>query len=157
MTSTPSERAAMTDEQIEEIFQSVADAGDQVHIRFARAIESALSAVAQTQAVGAVPEGWKLVPIEPTPEMARAGIAVARMDVSGAWVTDARECYAAMIAAACTAPPQPAAPMGATPEFINELLDEADWWAGHVDVDRAPMPLRQYLERKIAAMKDATS
>jgi len=52
-------------------------------------------------------------------------------------------------------PPQPAAPMGATPEFINELLDEADWWAGHVDVDHAPMPLRKYLERKIAAMKDA--
>ena len=54
----------------------------------------------------AVPEGWKLVPIEPTPEMSKAGFRVAKMDVTGAWVTDANEAYHAMLNAA----PQPAAP-----------------------------------------------
>lgn len=48
----------------------------------------------------AVPEGYRLAPVEPTREMVRAGNARAKMDVAGAWVIDPEECYAAMLAAA---------------------------------------------------------
>lgn len=48
----------------------------------------------------AVPDGYALVPVEPTPEMRKAGIMVAKMDVTGAWVTDAEDAYRAMLAAA---------------------------------------------------------
>jgi len=72
MMENSSERAAMTDEQIIAIRKEQVGRFGNVDaskpyadsIAFARAIESALSAVAQTQAVGAVPEGWKLYMVD---------------------------------------------------------------------------------------------
>ncbi|QFI65743.1 hypothetical protein EKH55_0869 [Sinorhizobium alkalisoli] len=53
------------------------------------------------QALTTAPEGWKLVPIEPTPEMIAAG-RVARMNVAGGY--DGPSGWEAMLAAA----PEPA-------------------------------------------------
>jgi hypothetical protein len=41
-------------------------------------------------------------------------------------------------------------------ELVEALLDEADEWARYVVEDTAPMTLRKYLERKVAALTSAT-
>ncbi len=51
-----------------------------------------LRAYGDKRAREAVPEGWKLVPIEPTPEMLKAGD-------QKTWVLPARDCWDAMLAA----------------------------------------------------------
>lgn len=109
MTSPTS--PVLTDEQIEAIFQSVANDDPEVHIRFARAIERnvlsdkafaalqtylqanhpnvnkgggiaqwALASLAAAREALAVPEGWKLVPIDPTVEMVMAAVRCAEGD-----------------------------------------------------------------------------
>lgn len=62
----------------------------------------------------AVPQGgqWKLVPVEPTPEMVKAG-----------WHgADAERCYRAMLAAAPPSPQPPAAQATLTTERIAEIV-----------------------------------
>ena len=41
-------------------------------------------------------------------------------------------------------------------ELVEALLDEAEEWSRYVVEDTAPMTLRQYLERKVAALTSAT-
>lgn len=51
----------------------------------------------------AAPDGWRLVPVEPTPEMARNGaisIWLAAGPVTGIWIKAVAEAYRAMLAAA---------------------------------------------------------
>lgn len=51
----------------------------------------------------AVPEGWRLVPVKPTPEMLDAGVADLRLrGYDRALIVAAIECYGAMLAAAPT-------------------------------------------------------
>lgn len=74
----------------------------------------------------AVPEGWRLVPIEPTQEMISASM---RVGLNTEWVygigdrTDGSEIYEAMLAAA---PPQPdsAKPLPLTDEQIESLREK---------------------------------
>ena len=73
---------------------------DDVAFGWSAAVEYFGSAVQRTQAAG-VPEGWKLVPVEPTPEMMKAGCAVPLNKAARH-----NSCYRAMLAAA---PAQPAA------------------------------------------------
>lgn len=67
---------------------------------------------------------YKLVPVEPTEEMVIAGIAMARMDVNGAWILDARDCFNAMIAAAPSRPHEPYKVLEVAREAL-ELMDAA--------------------------------
>ncbi|WP_428851322.1 hypothetical protein [Imbroritus primus] len=53
--------------------------------------------------------------------------------------------------AALAAPAHPATAGDA--DLIEALLDAADEWANYVDVDRAPMTLRKYLEQAMRASK----
>ncbi len=56
---------------------------------------------ANLRAQPAVPEGWKLVPVEPTREMVDAGVADLRLrGYDRALIVAAIECYGAMLAAA---------------------------------------------------------
>lgn len=66
----------------------------------AEAISAALS-VQPAEAVVGEPEGWTLVPIEPTPEMIDAG-RLARMNIAGGY--DGPSSWEAMLAAAPSAP-----------------------------------------------------
>jgi len=43
------------------------------------------AAIAALEAETGEPQGWKLVPIEPTPEMWKAGLANLFKDVDGVW------------------------------------------------------------------------
>lgn len=64
-----------------------------------------LRAQADAQPVPAVPAGWKVVPVEPTPEMLQAGANVMEPNGIGWYDADiSRAEYRAMLAAAPAAP-----------------------------------------------------
>jgi hypothetical protein len=116
----------LTDERIEQIWDETVTADaetlKEVRLRFARAV--ARNVAAQIDQV-AVPEGWKLVPVEPTLDMVTKGFESAPDEFFSPgenWDTyaamtgcqkaayRARLCYAAMLAAAPAVPAQ-AAPL----------------------------------------------
>lgn len=70
-----------------------------------------------------VPEGWKLVPVEPTPEMCNAGNRARYNSVCPLWTSILEEAYAAMIAVAPTSPAIPKEPESQLRENIRLLLE----------------------------------
>lgn len=102
----PQEIAALKAEAAH--WKLVADTKTAIASRLADDVEALR---AQTEAV---PQGgqWKLVPVEPTPEMVKAG-----------WHgADAERCYRAMLAAAPPSPQPPAAQATLTTERIAEIV-----------------------------------
>jgi len=110
--ATTGASTVLTDARIEEIYEGIGHTCTQTDITFARAIEretliAALIAndkkidpVAAQAGQVAVPEGWKLVPIEGTRKMKKAGLTALRKLLGS--TVDALEvdaCYAAMLAA----------------------------------------------------------
>jgi hypothetical protein len=81
---------------------------------------------AKTSATGAEPAGWKLVPLEPTPEMAAAADEEkAHCERAGRLVLSSNV-YRAMIAATPTS-----APVQAEPDFRYILQKMVTWYATH--------------------------
>ncbi|WP_233405835.1 hypothetical protein [Enterobacter roggenkampii] len=69
-----------------------------------------------------IPDGWKLVPIDPTKDMLRAG-----QSVVGFWLNTVH-CYSKMLAAA------PAAPVSVPDEVLQSLLpdvEKSEFWFEH--------------------------
>lgn len=86
-------------------------------------IEPLLNAVADSAPkASAVPEGWKLVPIEPTPEMTAAAMTGAKFDpkFAGMFITGLIANWRKMLAAAPQAEEAPALPT--VEEFLARLL-----------------------------------
>lgn len=97
---------ALSNERIEELWDETqtadAETFNEVRRRFARAIEREVAAQAGQVAV---PEGWRLVPVESCGKMTKAGEkALRKLLGSTATTFDAYSCYAAMLAAAPSAP-----------------------------------------------------
>lgn len=74
---------------------------------------------AQSAPAGAVPGGWRLVPVEPTPEMLQAG---ADEPLAGDHDDDAPEDYRAVFKAMLAAAPQPAPQHG---DKVCQHIEEA--------------------------------
>ncbi|WP_077961686.1 hypothetical protein [Ensifer adhaerens] len=110
------------------------------------------NAAALSAAVVGEPEGWKLVPVDPTPEMIDAG-RLARMNIAGGY--DGPSSWEAMLAAAPSAPdgwqPIDTAPRDTTSIIIAvptkdydghivgeayfdpEHYEDGDWWWANTD------------------------
>lgn len=105
--------------------------------------------------VAGTPEGWRLVPVEPTPEMAEAGAKI------GNWTTPwtAKRIWADMLAAA------PAPEGKAEPPQIPEKLDRrigdavlaAMWPSGEIIYDEAFSGPEEQLSAGYAALRRAIS
>ncbi len=119
----------ITEERIEEIIGDMDGnwiAGEWVYDlhKFARAIESEVLAKPAPIAPQAV-DGWKLVPIEPTEEMLRAGFIDSKYD---AGYGSRKDVWVRMLAAAPTAntPAVGAAPEVGSDNFIQPVPDHCD-------------------------------
>lgn len=96
------------------------------------------SVLDSAQPAPAVPEGWQIVPKEPTPEMLTAG------DNAGDDIWTVESSYAAMLAAA----PAPA-PVGAQPVQATDILKRAKQaCAALYRKDKNVMEMRDEIERR---------
>ncbi|MFY4709945.1 hypothetical protein [Burkholderia glumae] len=163
--------AALTDEQIIELLTAMDDAGFTQAERNNDRLRNAARALL-TSPRAAVPEGWKLVPVEPTPEMVSAGEHVAYSDVAYAPPEIA---YRAMLDAAPAAPV--ASPSIDTEQMLRDCVPGGDivdpqivcdnireWFEGRAAVaaqavaapvaeaEPAPDPLRRRVERLLVEL-----
>ena len=80
-------------------------------------------ATAPAQAEPSVPEGWKLVPVQPTQEMCQ--VAQWKLREWPRFPFRVSPVYQAMLEAAPTAPVAAAAPVAVPTDYRNEVLEEA--------------------------------
>lgn len=121
----------LTDDQIDDIFEGLEHFAPIYMARAAIAADRALNAPADRDVMRRAPDGWKLVPIEPTEEMLREGVmeqhgsatyrAVSR---SGCSVFEGEQYanYRAMLAAAPTPPAEQPLDRGSREAAMNERL-----------------------------------
>lgn len=95
---------------------------DTIHDKLKAALSAAQDAPAQ--AAQAVPQGWKLVPVEPTDEMVRSTHHLDLSYMTTQWAVDRAAVYRAMLAAAPAAP-QPAAQQGELQATISRFERQA--------------------------------
>lgn len=148
----------MTDEQIRMamvLTPAFSDDGDYAHwIRMGRAV---LAAAARLEQTGAIPAGFALAPVEPTPEMVKAGGHVNSEWLNdGAPIGETRYClpmpnvYRAMLAAAPVAQPAPALTVGQIEAAAKALAEVMDYpWRQMPDKGRKAM--RENARRVLAA------
>ena len=134
------EPVTLTDEQSEEI-ESLRT---QVGILKA-AVESRGKTIEQMKAAAAVPQGWKLVPIEMTDEMRDAG----NEFICNRWLL--KSAYAAMLAATPAAPSQPVTLTGT--DLLDALRDNSwkvepfDMPTGQGDADIGWRVVEYYMDK----------
>lgn len=99
---------------------------------------------AETQPAPAVPAGYKLVPVEPTPEMLQAGASIMDFDRSGWYDADvSRAEYRAMLAAAPATPQTNAKPVDFVAEARKEIASWPKWMQDAAKTAAATMPTTQ--------------
>lgn len=96
--SAKAAKAAITDEIVHAALTEYY--GGEPHPNCTPSMRAALEAVAPMLASARAPEGWQLVPVEPTVEMMRAGDDTGFHTYTGTWSITPDACWQAMLAAA---------------------------------------------------------
>lgn len=97
----------------------------------------------------AVPAGWAMVPVEPTPEMLRSGVSSVKKDFDD---LDAGDAWAAMLAASPAAPVQAREPL--TAKQAKAICKVGAVYAPDGQVSRTPLQYRRDIEAaKLAGLR----